>query len=103
MSEVRKNDDGTYITSCEDFIDYSGIAGKLSTLKDTVDGWIENYGQDAVISISYSEDTYEFEGMTVKYWRPSKKSEINRYERTERLEKLEEEKKLKRLSKKKSG
>ena len=86
MIEVRKNPDGKYITSCEDFIEYSDIAGKLSSLKYKVEGWIEDYGQDAVISISYSEDTYEFEGITIKYWRPSKKSEINRYEKLKKVE-----------------
>ena len=101
MSEVRKIDEGNYITLCESSIEYSDMEGKLSSLKDKVDGWIEDYGQDAIISVRYSEDNYQFEGLTVKYWRPSKKSEINKYEMMKRLEKLEEEKKLKKLAKEK--
>lgn len=102
MSEIKKISEGKYVTSCEASIDGYEIEGKLSTLKDTVDKWLEEYGQDAILSIYYSDDTYEFQGVGIKYWRPSKKSEINRYERMERLEKLEEEKKLKRLAKKKT-
>lgn len=101
MFEVRKTNDGTYVTSCEASIDGYEIEGRLATLKDKVDVWLEEYGQDAILSIYYSDDTYEFQGVGIKYWRPSKKSEINFYERMERLKKLEEEKKLKRLVKEK--
>lgn len=100
MNEIRKNPDGTYVTSCEVSIEYE-IEGRLATLKDKVDVWLEEYGQDAILSIYYSDDTYEFQGVGIKYWRPSKKSEINRYERMERLKKLEEEKNLKKLAKEK--
>ena len=84
MFEVRKNPDGTYVTSCEASIDGYEIEGRLATLKDKVDVWLEEYGQDAILSIYYSDDTYEFQGVGIKYWRPSKKSEINRHEKIQK-------------------
>ena len=97
MNEIRKNPDGTYVTSCEASIDGYEIEGRLATLKDKVDVWLEEYGQDAILSIYYSEDTYEFEGITIKYWRPSKKSEINRHEKIQKNLKLIDMKKFKKV------
>jgi hypothetical protein len=97
MNEIRKNPDGTYVTSCEASVDGYEIEGRLATLKDKIDVWLEEYGRDAILSIYYSDDTYEFQGVGIKYWRPSKKSEINRYEKELEEKRKEEERRTKRI------